>query len=65
MIYLFCSGLVLAGLVAFALGLRASRRVPPSLRYRCFNEEVLGVALILAGLWTMVIYALVEVIKNR
>ena len=60
MIYLVSATLTITGLIVLGLGYQSHRRRPAE---RLFNEEVLGVALILAGLWTLAGYAIVEVLR--
>jgi hypothetical protein len=60
MIYLLSATLIIVGLIIVGLGYRRQKRRPTE---RLLNEETLGVALILAGLWTLAGYAIVEVLR--
>jgi hypothetical protein len=63
MIWILSGVLFVAGLVVFVHGYLSQRR-PPSLRlHLLINEELMGIALMLAGAWTLLVYGLVEYIE--
>lgn len=60
MIWVFSATMFFVGLILFGYGYKRNDRRPPALKLHLLNEEVVGVILMLIGIWTIAVYALVK-----
>jgi hypothetical protein len=61
MIWLLSASLVIVGMVLFGIGYKQNASLPASLKPHLLREEVVGVAFIIVGFWTLAVYAVMQI----